>query len=78
MNAGAACFVLLQGRTGPHFDDLNAELIDTLLARYPNLVSRSCNHHHHHLSGVYVCTQLVAPLAQLPSCVQSAGIACLV
>lgn len=31
--------LVAQGRTGPHFHDVNDELIEDLLARYPNLVS---------------------------------------
>lgn len=37
--------VLLQGRTGPHFQDFNNELIEDLLARYPNLVRRCTKLH---------------------------------
>jgi hypothetical protein len=31
----------LQGRTGPHFQDFNNDLIEDMLARYPNLVRRA-------------------------------------
>lgn len=39
LNATADSFYSSQGRTGPHFQDFNNNLIEDMLARYPNLVS---------------------------------------
>lgn len=39
LNATADSFYSSQGRTGPYFQDVNENLIEDLLAQYPNLVS---------------------------------------
>lgn len=39
LRCAVPCRLIVQGRTGPYFQDFNQDLIEDLLARYPNLVS---------------------------------------